>query len=163
VSVVRSLNERFAHLTHEVAKFGMVGAVAFVIDVGLFNLLTTPTSPLHHRVLTAKAVSMSVAATFAYFANRHWTWKHRTRSGLGREYGLFFLFNGIGLGIAEACLAISEYGLDQHTVLARNISANGFGLVLGTMFRFWAYRRWVFLAAETPEERADEAATTMVV
>ncbi|MGZ4722528.1 MAG: GtrA family protein, partial [Oryzihumus sp.] len=28
--------------------------------------------------------------------------------------------------------------------LADNISANGVGLVLGTLFRFWAYRRFVF-------------------
>jgi putative flippase GtrA len=117
VSAVQSLYERFRHLGHEVAKFGSVGAAAFVIDVGVFNVLTATSSPLHHKVLTAKAVSTTLAATFAYFANRQWTWKDRIRSGLGREYGLFFLFNAIGLGIAETCLAISEYGLHEHSAL----------------------------------------------
>jgi putative flippase GtrA len=162
VSAVQSLYERFRHLGHEVAKFGSVGAAAFVIDVGVFNVLTATSSPLHHKVLTAKAVSTTLAATFAYFANRQWTWKDRIRSGLGREYGLFFLFNAIGLGIAETCLAISEYGLHEHSVLARNISANGFGLVLGTLFRFWAYRRWVFVDAEEPL-RTEEAASAAIV
>lgn len=159
---MQSLYARFRHLFHEVAKFGSVGAAAFVIDVGVFNGLTAPSSPLHHKVLTAKAVSTTLAATFAYFGNRQWTWKDRSRTGLGREYGLFFLFNAIGLGIAEACLAISEYGLQEHSVLARNVSANGFGLVLGTLFRFWAYRRWVFIDADDPL-RSEEAASASVV
>lgn len=162
MSAVQSLYERFRHLGHEVAKFGSVGALAFIIDVSVFNGLTATASPLHHKVLTSKAVSTTLAATFAYFGNRQWTWKDRTRSGLGREYALFFLFNAIGLGIAEACLAISEYGLHEHSVLARNISANGFGLVLGTLFRFWAYRRWVFVDAEEPR-RTEEAASAAVV
>jgi len=101
VRVVRSLYGRVAHLRHEVAKFGSVGLAAFVIDAGLFNYLVTPEGSLHKHPLTAKAVSTAVAATFAYFANRHWTWRHRSRTGLGREYFLFFVVNLIGLGIAD--------------------------------------------------------------
>jgi putative flippase GtrA len=103
-----------------------------------------------------------VAATFAYFANRHWTWRNRSRTGLGREYLLFFVVNLIGLGIADLCLAISEYGLHQHSSLAKNISANGIGLILATSFRWWAYRRWVFIDADEPE-RTQEAAEASVV
>jgi putative flippase GtrA len=153
VGITSALHARFANLLHEIMKFGAVGAVAFVIDAGGFNLLMSHL--LSHKPLTAKAVSMTLAATFAYFANRHWTWRDRTRSGLGREYTLFFVFNLIGFGIAEACLAISEYGLNLHTVLARNISANVIGTLLGTLFRFWAYRKWVFIEAD---DAADEAA-----
>ena len=39
---------------------------------------------------------------------------------------------------------MSHYVLDLRSPLADNISANGVGLVLGTLFRFWAYRRFVF-------------------
>ena len=162
VSIVRSLYGRVAHLRHEVAKFGSVGLAAFVIDAGLFNYLVTPEGSLHKHPLTAKAVSTAVAATFAYFANRHWTWRHRSRTGLGREYVLFFVVNLIGLGIADSCLAISEYGLHQHSSLAKNISANVIGLVLATSFRWWAYRRWVFIEVDEPE-RSEEAAAASVV
>jgi putative flippase GtrA len=163
VHFVRSLRARYARLAHtaryarlanEVAKFGAVGAAAFVVDFGVFNLAIMPSSPLHHKVLTAKAVSTTLAATFSYFANRHWTWRLRARSGLGREYSLFFVFNAVGLGIMEACLAISRYGLGLTSALANNVSAYGFGLVLGTLFRFWAYRRWVFL--DTDEARGGQ-------
>jgi len=155
VKAVASLYARFAHLRDEVAKFGVVGLVSFVIDFGLFNALSMPAGPLAHKVLTSKAIATTVAATFAYFANRHWTWKDRTRSGLGREYVLFFVLNGVGLGIMEACLLISRYGMGFDSALSNNISAYGFGLLLGTIFRFWAYRRWVFIdVAVTSDDKA---------
>ena len=150
-SVASWLYTRLAPLKQEIAKFGIVGAVSFVIDFGLFNALSMPAGPLAHKVLTSKAIATIVATTFAYFANRHWTWRHRNRSGLAREYVLFFVFNGIGLGIMEACLVISRYGFGLDTALSNNVSAYGFGLVLGTIFRFWSYRRFVF-----PEARSDE-------
>jgi len=155
VKAVASLYARFAHLRDEVAKFGVVGLVSFVIDFGLFNALSMPAGPLAHKVLTSKAIATTVAATFAYFANRHWTWKDRTRSGLGREYVLFFVLNGVGLGIMEACLLISRYGMGFDSALSNNMSAYGFGLLLGTIFRFWAYRRWVFIdVAVTSDDKA---------
>ena len=161
MTIVSALHARFAHLWHEIMKFGAVGAAAFVVDAGGFNLLNS--HALSHKPLTAKAISMTLAATFAYFANRHWTWRHRTRSGLGREYTLFFVFNLVGFGIAEACLAISDYALHQHSWLSRNLSANIIGTILGTLFRFWAYRRWVFLDAKDDEERTEEAARAAIV
>jgi putative flippase GtrA len=160
VGIVSALHARFAHLRHEIMKFGAVGAAAFVVDAGGFNLLTS--HGLDHKPLTAKAISMTAAATVSYFANRHWTWRHRTRSGLGREYTLFFILNLVGFGIAEACLAISEYGMNQHSVLARNISANIVGTLLGTLFRFWAYRKWVFVEANDEERNAESASAAIL-
>jgi putative flippase GtrA len=162
VTSVRSIYARFAHLLHEVAKFGTVGLAAYVIDTGTFNLLKYDGGPISHKVITDKIISTSIAATFAYFANRHWTWSARARTGLRREYTLFFVFNGIGLGIALACLATTHYGLDMRSGLADNISANVVGTVLGTLFRFWAYRRWVFVDIAEPERTEDSAAAAIV-
>lgn len=134
------------HLIRELMKFGVVGSIAFVVDVGLFNVLmySGGTGPLYDKPLTAKTISVVAAVTVAYFGNRHWTFRHRGRSNLGREYTLFFVLNGIGLVIALACLGFSRYILGLHGLLADNIAANVFGLALGTAFRFWSYRRWVF-------------------
>jgi putative flippase GtrA len=38
-----------------------------------------------------------------------------------------------------------------HSNLADNISGNVIGLVLGTVFRFWACRRWVFNSPTTAD------------
>ncbi len=131
---------RLGHLVRELMKFGVVGGFAFLVDIGLFNLLLHATD----KPLTSKTISAVVATTVAYIGNRHWTFRRRERSGVRREYTLFFLLNGVGLVIALACLAISHYLLDFTSRLADNIAANGVGLALATTFRFWSYRRWVF-------------------
>ncbi len=140
--VLSALRERLGHLARELMKFGLVGALAFVVDIGLFNAFLAATD----KPLTAKAFSTLVATTAAYAGNRYWTFRHRSRSAVRREYTLFFLLNGVGLAIALGVLATSHYLLGFTSALADNIAANGVGLVLGTAFRFLSYRRWVFTA-----------------
>jgi putative flippase GtrA len=152
-------------LVHEIAKFGIIGMISFVIDVGLFNLLLFGGGPMNDKPLTAKAVSVAVATTFAYFGNRFWTFRHRGRTNMGREYILFFLLNGVAMVIALTCLWISHYLLGLDTALADNISANVVGLVLGTLFRFWSYRKWVFPAVPddpAAQELAERDAVTPI-
>lgn len=138
----------------ELSRFGAVGIVAYVIDVGLFNILVHVGDPgvLADKPLTAKTVSAVVATVFAYQANREWTWKDRSRRGFWREYSLYFVLNAIGLAITLVPLALSRYVLGLDSALADNISANVVGVGLGTLFRFWSYRRWVFPAVEEEPE-----------
>jgi len=140
---IRGIYDR---LKNEVAKFGTIGLVAYIIDVGIFNLLLH--NSLSDKPLTAKTISAIVATTFAYFGNRFWTFSDRARTSYRREYLLFFVLNAVGMGIQLTCLATSHYLLGFTSPLADNVSGNGFGLVLGTLFRFWSYRKWVFLAQE---------------
>jgi putative flippase GtrA len=154
---VRSLYARVEHLIHELAKFGVVGAIAFIVDVGTFNVLRN--GPLDDKVLTAKAISTVLATTVAFIGNRQWTFRHRERAGLRREYVLFFVLNGVGLAISLSFLAFSHYVLDLTSPLADNISTNIIGMGFATVFRFWSYRRWVFTAPSPvpPAETEPEA------
>jgi putative flippase GtrA len=145
-------------LFHEVMKFGTVGIINFFVDVGIFNLLLFEVLP--HKPLTCKGISTTIAAISSYFMNRHWTWRHRARTGLARELPLFFLLSAAGLAITEACLAFSHYVLDLNSPLADNISANVIGLGLAMAWRFWSFKRWVFLPSDP--EREDEAAEATV-
>jgi putative flippase GtrA len=143
---LRRLYDRFAHLLHELGKFGTVGAVAFMIDLTVFNVLNYR---MGVESLLSATASMALGASAAFVGNRFWTWKDRERSGLRREYVLYFFFNAVGLLIALACLAISTYGLGSvwpafATPLAENISKMIVGGALGTIFRFWMYRTVVF-------------------
>ncbi len=134
----------------ELARFGTVGIVAYALDVGLFNILVHAGSPgvLYDRPLTAKVIATVIATLFAYGANRQWTWRDRDRRGFLREFSLFFALNMVGLAITLIPLAISRYALGLTSALADNISANIIGVALGTTFRFWAYRRWVFTTTQ---------------
>ena len=142
--LMAALRLRLSSLVSELAKFGVVGAMSFVIDLAMFNLVLHVTE----KPLTSKVVSTVIAATFAFFLNRYWSFKDREKTGVGRESGLFILFNVIGLLIALGCLGLSHYVLGFESKIADNIAANGFGLVLGTLFRFYSYHRWVWAAPD---------------
>ncbi|MEW9547207.1 glycosyltransferase 87 family protein [Nonomuraea sp. NPDC050783] len=135
---------RLSRLAQEVARFGVVGAVAYVIDVGGSNLLWMVLGEDHGH-LTGKALAAAAATTFAYFGNRHWTFRHRGRGGLAREYAVFAALNLVAAGISLLCLAFTVYVLHLDSLLAKNVAANVVGVVLGTVFRFWSYKKWVFL------------------
>lgn len=129
----------------ELTSFSVVGAVAYLVDAGGFNLLVhLPSAPLETKPLTAKVVSTSLAILVAYFGNREWTWRHRQRARVMRELSLFVMLNLVALVIAVLTLAMSRYGLGLDSALADNISGNVIGVALGTAFRYWSYQRWIF-------------------
>ena len=149
------LKNLIANLRNELGKFGVIGFIAFLIDLVIFNFLRFAGGEgvLFDRPLTAKVLSVLVATTFAFVGNRHWTFKERSRSTIRRQYTMFFVFNVIGMVIALSCLWIRHYVLGYESALADNISANFVGLILGTMFRFWGYHNWVFPAQEATVEQ----------
>ncbi|PRY28327.1 putative flippase GtrA [Pseudosporangium ferrugineum] len=151
-ALLPALRARFGALVRELSKFGVVGTIAFAIDLIIFNVL------LHTGAesLLAKTGSTVVATTVAFIGNRFWTWRHREHSHMAKQYTMFFLLNGVGLAIGLSCLALSHYGLgaiwpEFQTPLADNISGQLVGTAVGTLFRFWSYRRFVFGDAVVPE------------
>ena len=144
--MIKRLYQRFESLLHELTKFGTIGAIAFVIDTGMLNLFK---GALEMGPLTSKVLATIISATVAYLGNRHWTFRHREQSGLKREYFLFFLLNGIGLLIGLLVIGFTTYTLGLHDLLSYNI-ANIVGVGFGTLFRYWSYKKWVFLEATEP-------------
>lgn len=133
------------HRLAELMKFGTVGAVAYVVDVGLMNLLRFgPGEVLGDKALTAKVISVAVATLVAWVGNRHWTFAAKKRDSRSRELVWFLLVNAGGMLIAVGSLAVSHYVLGLTSPLADNISANVVGLGLGTAFRYFCYRYLVF-------------------
>lgn len=137
----RGVSARLRQLVRELAKFGTVGAFGVLVNVAVFNLCI--------RVLDLATVRSGVIATAVaigtnYVGNRYWTYRHADKSRVQRELSLFLFFSGIGLVIENGVLALSHYGLDFTSPLADNVAKNVVGLGLGTVFRFWSYRTWVF-------------------
>jgi len=132
----------FGLFWREVAKFGVVGGIAFVIDSGIYLWLLNGSMSGHPT--KAKIISAVVATLFSWVANRYWTFRHRRQANMVREVVLFIIMNGVGIAIASACVYISHWVLGFTTAYADFISGSVIGLVLGTIFRFFAYRFWVF-------------------
>jgi putative flippase GtrA len=153
--VVRGLYERFQQLIHEAAKFGVVGIVGVLITNGGYALLhnTFGTGPV-----TATTIATIVATAVSYVANRSWSFRHRERTSVAREGTIFFVLNGIGLGIQDAVVAFNYYilGLGGNK-LAEFLALNA-GIALATVFRFWSYRKFVW-AAPSDDAGAKPAAS----
>lgn len=134
----------------ELLKFAVVGGTTFIIDNGVWYTLKL--TVLEDKPTTAKAMGIIVATICSYVLNREWSF--RTRGGRERahEAALFFLISGVALLINVGTFAFSHYALSLQTPhvsrlvqeVADFVSGSVIGMLLAMVFRFWAFRKWVF-------------------
>jgi putative flippase GtrA len=159
---VRSILAKLrAGIVGSIVKFGIVGLVGFVVDVGIFNFLryleiSGGREEWWTTALGAKVVSTSVAIIFNWIGNRYWTFRKTRTTPVLRELIEFVLASIAGMVVALACLWVSHHLLGLRDIVSDNISGNVIGLGLGTAVRFVLYRYWVF-----NPHRATASAETM--
>jgi putative flippase GtrA len=137
----RPLAARLRRLAPEALAFGAIGAA----NTLLYMAITWMLLPI--GAVKASVVATVITTTLAYVANRYWTYRHHTRSALRREYTLFFGFNLIGMIIQSGAVTIGKYGFgltEEHDELLF-MAVTMLGIGVATVFRFWAYRTFVFL------------------
>jgi putative flippase GtrA len=128
-------------------KFGVVGLAGYAIDVVVFNALRLGVFGDDHFFqgpLGAKIISVTIATIATWFGNRFWTFREHRRKNYLLELLEFGVVAVGGLLIALLCLWVSHYVLGFDNLVADNISTNVVGLFLGTAFRFFLYRFWVY-------------------
>lgn len=134
----------------ELGAFGVVGAVCFLVDVGLFQLLY---AHVGLGAVTSKLLATLVSMTLAFVGHRFWSFADRARTGLRREYTLFVAVNAAALLLGLTIIGVVRYPLGQDSALVLQ-GANLLSIGLGTVLRFLAYRRWVFVEeSATPREQ----------
>jgi putative flippase GtrA len=138
---------RYRLLVREAARFSVVGAAGVVVTDGGTNLLRESAGL---GWLTANVIATLVAIEVTYLGSRYWTFRHRVRTSVRRETLLFFALAAVGLLIQLGCLGFTVRGLGESGRLAGNVGLLT-GIVLATGFRFWAYRKWVWRAADIKE------------
>ncbi|MFF4170988.1 GtrA family protein [Streptomyces sp. NPDC001744] len=142
-----ALRTRLDRLFREVAKFGAVGAIGVLVDLGVFNLVRH-FSDL--QVVRASVVATVVAIAFNYVGFRYFTYKDRDKSRRTKEMTLFLVFSLVGLVIQNGLLYTATYGFGWDSPLQSNFF-KFFGIAVATLFRFWSYRTWVFRALPAKE------------
>ena len=83
----------------------------------------------------AKLTSTVVSTTVAYLGHRYWSFSHRARTGLRREYLLFAVVNGLTLALGLVMVAFARYGLGQESpwvLQAVNVVSIGLARSSGT-------------------------------
>jgi putative flippase GtrA len=140
LSLIRDIYLRFQVLVHEVAKFGVVGGIGFVVQLSVQNALHSGAGV---GAITSVVIGYIVATVVTFVGNRHWTFKHRRGKGLRHETITFVLLNVVGIVIQVGIVDIAYYGMGYKDGLSYNI-ATIIGIGLATMFRLYAYRKFVF-------------------
>lgn len=134
------LYKRFRELIHEGAKFCVIGGLGAITTLGGADIL-------HNHMAVGKYTSITISTLIAtgvtFLGNRYWTFRHRSGKGTAHESLMFFVLNGVGLLIGYACIWLVQTGFGAGGALWYDF-ANFLGLVFGTMFRFWSYRKWVW-------------------
>lgn len=131
----------------ELGAFGVVGAFAFVIDIGLFQLLY---GHLDVGAVTAKTLATLVSMSVAFLGHRNWAFAHRDKTTVRRSFALFTLINLGTLVLGAAIIWFVRYPLDQERLLIVQIANIG-SIALNSVLRYLAYRRWVFPAVTAPD------------
>jgi putative flippase GtrA len=119
-----------------------VGGFCFVLDVLLayvfrFKVDLGPT--------TSKTLSTVIATGVSYVGNRLWSFSHRVDAdnGHGQDIGAYAAINLVGLVITLVPVDVAHYVLSETSPLAFTVSGI-LGTAVATVFRFWAYRKYVF-------------------
>nr|WP_206037702.1 GtrA family protein [Rhodococcus sp. HNM0569] len=143
----------------ELIKFAIVGGTTFIVDTGIFYTLKL--TVMEAKPVSAKIIAGVVAVLVSYVLNREWSFKHRGGRERASEAILFFAVSGVGVVLSFVPLYISSYAFNLRvpnvslTVenIADFVSAYVIGNLLQMVFRFWAFRRFVF-----PEENTGDDA-----
>lgn len=135
-------------------KFGVVGALNTLVDLGVFNLLIFLFGLVHGPLFVGfKAISFVVAVTNSYFMNKHLVFNTRgalnfTEKGRGAEFSLFLIVSVVGLLLN---VLVSYVVFMAGKTLAPEVSYYLFantGAILGSgvvmLWNFLGYKFFVF-------------------
>jgi putative flippase GtrA len=143
------MGHRLERLASEAVKFLTVGGLATLVSFVLFNALVhgiNRPGPMHEDPLVAFVLANTVGMVVSYRGSRSWAFQDRQAVGVAGGRLSFVVVNLLSMAVPLGCLALTRYVLHRSDPIADNIAANVVGLGLGTVVRFWAVRRFIFVS-----------------
>lgn len=95
------MNKYLKELVIQIAKFGIVGVIAFVIDYGLFLLFTYV---LSINYLVASGLSFTIATFFNFAASMRFVFAGKEGQTRTQQFVIFFVLSLLGLGLNQLIL-----------------------------------------------------------
>lgn len=103
-------------LLAQIAKFGIVGVIATVIDFGVMNLLHYG---LHLDILFANTAGFVVSLMFNYAASMKFVFEHRDGMSKRREFAIFVTLSVIGLLLNDGIVLSLNKGIGLEANMAK--------------------------------------------
>jgi putative flippase GtrA len=141
--------QQFRQQIHEGAKFLVVGGIGLVIVLAGSDALRFD---LGLGKFTSVTVATVIATVGTLIGNRYWSFKDRQGAGARHETIVFFVLNGVGLLIQYACIGLVNDVIGLSGRFWYSV-ANLIGVGIGTLFRFWSYRKWIWVPPEVHQAR----------
>ena len=101
----------------QIFKFGIVGGLAFVIDYGVFTLLTQVFN-IHY--LISSILSFSISVIFNYIMSIKWVFDV-TKKQTPKDFTVFIVLSIIGLILNSIIMYVSVDIISIHELIAKII------------------------------------------
>lgn len=134
-----NLYRRRYPIINDFLKFGTVGASGFLVDVSVYYLLQWLFGIPH---LTARGLSFWFSASWNWYWNRNFTFKHRQHGRKVTQWVGYLITGGVGFGLnwgTYYLLVTYVEFFDQYKLLALIA-----GVGAGMMFNFVSARTLIF-------------------
>lgn len=125
-------------LIAQIARFGIVGVIAFFIDYGVLMLLS---QALGMDPVIAAGISFVVSTVFNYFASMRFVFSHRNDISRHREFVTFVILSVIGLGLNEVIMAIGTGALGTGALAVTGTKVIATAIVM--IWNFCSRKRWL--------------------
>jgi len=119
----------------QLVRFGVVGAVGFIVNIGVYTLFVHPIGVDYHL---AAAVAWIVAVANNFVLNRHWTFE--ARDGRVRfQAARFVVVSLVAFGFSQVLLTL----LVENGGLAK-VPAQALAVAASTPLNFLGNKLWSF-------------------
>ncbi len=105
-------------LIQQIIKFGIVGGTAFVIDYGIFTVLS---QFLHIHYLIASIISFSISVIYNYILSIKWVFNVNKKQTT-KDFLVFIILSVIGLALNSLILYISVDLIHIHEMIGKIIA-----------------------------------------
>jgi len=127
-----------SRLIEQILKFGVVGALAFVIDYGVLMLLS---QVFGMDPVLAAGISFCVSVVFNYVASMRYVFSHREDMDTGRELALFVVLSVVGLGINELIIWVGTRALGTSALMVTVTKVVATAVVM--VWNFMSRKKWL--------------------